>query len=43
MLARFADDPDMEKGMIDSTITRAQFRAAGTQKKWRPGSPGVGT
>jgi transposase len=36
MLAYFADDPDMEHGMIDSTIVRAHPCAAGAQKKWRP-------
>ena len=38
MLIYFADDPHMENGMIDSTIVRANPCAAGTQKKWRPGS-----
>ncbi len=33
MLAHFADDPDMENGMIDSTIVRAHPCAAGAQKK----------
>src|SRR5215510_2534110 len=33
MLARFASDPDMENGMIDSTIVRAHPCAAGAQKK----------
>ena len=33
MLAHFADDPDMENGMIDSTIVRAHPYAAGAQKK----------
>lgn len=33
MLAYFADDPDMENGMIDSTIVRAHPCAAGAQKK----------
>jgi len=37
MFAAFADDPDMENGMIDSTIVRAHPCAAGAQKKWRPG------
>jgi transposase len=36
MFACFADDPDMENGMIDSTIVRAHPCAAGAQKKWRP-------
>lgn len=35
MLVYFADDPDMENGMIDSTIVRAHPCAAGAQKKWR--------
>ena len=34
MLTHFADDPDMENGMIDSTIVRAHPCAAGAQKKW---------
>lgn len=33
MLAYFAHDPDMENGMIDSTIVRAHPCAAGAQKK----------
>jgi putative transposase len=33
MLTHFADDPDMENGMIDSTIVRAHACAAGAQKK----------
>jgi len=33
MLAHFADDPDMENGMVDSTIVRAHACAAGTTKK----------
>jgi transposase len=33
MLAHFADDPDMENGMIDTTIVRAHACAAGAQKK----------
>ena len=33
MLAHFADDPDMENGMIDSTVVRAHACAAGAQKK----------
>jgi transposase len=32
MLAAFADDPDMEHGMIDATIVRAHPCAAGAQK-----------
>lgn len=34
MLAHFAKDPDMENGMIDSTVVRAHPCAAGAQKKW---------
>ncbi len=33
MLAYFADDADMEKGMVDSTIVRAHVSAAGASKK----------
>ena len=33
MLLHFADDPDMENGMIDSTIVRAHPCAAGAAKK----------
>jgi transposase len=33
MLEHFADDPDMENGMVDSTIVRAHACAAGAQKK----------
>ena len=33
MLAHFADDPDMENGMVDSTIVRAHACAAGASKK----------
>ncbi len=33
MMAAFADDPDMENGIIDSTIVRAHPCAAGAQKK----------
>lgn len=33
MLQHFATDPDMEHGMIDSTIVRAHPCAAGAQKK----------
>jgi len=35
MLIHFADNPDMENGMIDSTIVRAHACAAGAQKKRR--------
>ena len=33
MLAQFADDPDMENGMVDSTVVRAHACAAGAPKK----------
>ena len=33
MLAYFADDADMENGMIDSTVVRAHPCAAGAKKK----------
>ena len=33
MMEAFADDPDMENGIIDSTIVRAHPCAAGAQKK----------
>lgn len=33
MLAHFAHDPDMENGMVDSTVVRAHACAAGAQKK----------
>ena len=33
MLDHFADDPDMEHGMVDSTIVRAHPCAAGAEKK----------
>jgi transposase len=33
MLAHFADDPDMENVMVDSTIVRAHPSAAGALKK----------
>jgi transposase len=35
MLEHFADDPDMENGMVDSTVVRAHASAAGaTKKRW---------
>lgn len=35
MLEHFANDPDMENGMVDSTIVRAHACAAGaTKKRW---------
>ena len=33
MLTHFANDPDMEHGIVDSTIVRAHPCAAGAQKK----------
>jgi len=33
MLEQFADDPDMENGLLDSTIVRAHPCAAGAEKK----------
>jgi transposase len=42
MLIHFADDPDMENGMIDSTIVRAHPCAAGAQKKRRTSRPSLG-
>jgi putative transposase len=33
MLEHFAQDPDMEHGILDSTIVRAHCCAAGAQKK----------
>jgi transposase len=43
MLEHFADDPDMENGMVDSTIVRAHASAAGaTKKRWaRPAGAGA--
>jgi transposase len=43
MLTHFADDPDMEQGMLDSTIVRAHPCAAGAQKKRRSAKPSIGT
>ena len=43
MLNHFANDPDMENGMIDSTIVRAHPCAAGAPKKRWPGGPGTGS
>jgi len=37
MFEYFADDPDMENGMIDSTVVRAHPCAAGAEKKRRTG------
>ena len=33
MLEHFANDPDMENGMVDSTVVRAHACAAGAEKK----------
>jgi transposase len=33
MMGHFADDPDMEHGMVDSTVVRAHPCAAGAEKK----------
>ena len=43
MLQHFANDPDMEQGMIDSTIVRAHPCAAGAQKKRWAGGTSLGT
>ena len=42
MLAYFGDDPDMENGMVDSTIVRAHACAAGATKKRRTSSASAG-
>ena len=43
LLEHFADDPDRENGMVDSTIVRAHASAAGATKKRGSGGTGVGT
>ena len=43
MLTHFADHPDMENGLIDSTIVRAHPCAAGAQKKWWSDGASLGT
>ena len=43
MMRHFADDPDMEHVLLDSTIVRAHPCAAGAQKKWRAGGASAGT
>ena len=43
MLNHFADEPDMENVLLDSTIVRAHPCAAGAQKKWWTGSASAGT
>src|SRR5512145_1510854 len=40
MLEYFADEPDMENVLLDSTIVRAHPCAAGAQKKRRAGDTG---
>jgi transposase len=42
MLAHFADDPDLENGMVDSTIVRAHACAAGATKKRRASRTSLG-
>ncbi len=42
MLAHFAADPDMENGLVDSTIVRAQACAAGATKKRRASRASAG-
>ncbi len=37
MLVHFADDPDMQHGILDSTIVRAHPCAAGAEKKGHGG------
>ena len=43
MLAAVADDPDMEHGMMDSTVVRAHACAAGAEKKRHSSSASAGT
>lgn len=43
MLAHFADDPDMENVIVDSTVVRAHPCAAGASKKRWTGRSGIGT
>jgi transposase len=42
MMAHFADDPDMENVMLDSTVVRAHPCAAGASKKRWSSGPSVG-
>jgi len=42
-MAHFADDPDMENVMLDSTIVRAHPCAAGASKERWSGHPGTGS
>ena len=37
MFAHFADDPDLEQGMVDTTMVRAHACAAGAAKKRHTG------
>ena len=43
MLAHFVQDPDMENGMVDSTIVRAHASAAGATKKRRTNRSSAGS
>ena len=43
MLAHFANDADMEHGLLDSTIVRAHACAAGAEKKRHGGCASAGT
>jgi transposase len=43
MFEHFAQDPDMENVLIDSTIVRAHPSAAGAQKNGWSGGTGIGT
>ena len=43
MLAYFANDSDMDNGLVDSTIVRAHASAAGATKKRRSNRTSVGT
>jgi transposase len=43
MFEYFADDPDMENGMVDSTVVRDHASAAGATKKRRARAAGAGT
>lgn len=42
MMVHFADDPDMESVLLDSTIVRAHPCAAGAQKKGWTGGASLG-
>jgi transposase len=43
MLESFAEDPDMENGLVDSTIVRAHASAAGATKKRGTSGTSLGT